>query len=166
MAYKLFLSYTREKNKYNTVSKMKDRLLHELILKTGDKHLGIFQDTEITFGIHWEDKLKKELDEANCLIILLSPLWLNSEECNKEYFYFCSKSSASNKSRPVIPILFDEILETDILDDVKMSIYKDLKKLQIADWSDLKYESLEDTISKKALSKLAKDIKSILIESK
>lgn len=166
MSYKLFLSYTREKNKYNKVNNIKNRLLLELRIKTGDKHLDIFQDTEIIFGTQWEDKLKKELDEANCLLILLSPLWLNSEECNKEYLYFRDKQTDSNKSRPVIPILFDEISETDILDDFKLSIYKELKMFQIADWSELKYESLESPISEKALSKLAKDIKSILVESK
>lgn len=159
MAYKLFLSYTREKNEFNDVSNFRKRLENQLKVKVGDEELTIFLDTDLLTGTKWDDRLLSELDSSDCLIVLLSPLWLNSDYCRKEYTHFCGK--LDNK-RPIIPVLWEETNDTKELNDEKRAILLELRELQKKDWSDIKYEEWGSSLSQKALSDLAKDIKKLL----
>jgi len=159
MAYKLFLSYTREKDEFNDVSIFRKRLENQLKVKVGDKELTIFLDTDLSTGTKWDDRLLSELDSSDCLIVLLSPLWLNSDYCRKEYTHFCSKPG---NTRPIIPVLWEETNDTKELNDDKRAILLELRELQKKDWSDIKYEEWGSSLSQKALSDLAKDIKKLL----
>lgn len=154
----VFLSYTHVKDQYDAVSKFREHLENELRKKTGNVALTLFQDKSgIRGGDNWEEKLRSELESARVLIILLSPTWLKSAWCRREYEIY-NDSSSSKSSRPVVPILWDPIDEKD-LDLKECTVYRGLRELQIVEWDELQYENWSEAKLMKATSRLALDIK-------
>jgi TIR domain-containing protein len=55
-------------------------------------------------GERWNDKIEAELRRADVLIVLLTPQWMNSDYCRKEYSIF-EEMEASRVGQYVAPIL-------------------------------------------------------------
>jgi len=48
----------------------------------------IWQDTKLRTGDRWEQTIKDQLYKSDVLIVLLSPRWIGSEFCRREYQLF------------------------------------------------------------------------------
>jgi hypothetical protein len=162
MACDIFLSYTDLKDLFGAVSEFRDHLENQVQRKTGKK-LTVFQDKR---GIHggdkWDNILNNELSSARLLIILLSPTWLRSEWCRKEYTLFC-RSGDAQLLRPVLPLMWDEILAHHIEKGSEAdSIYSELKEYQILDWTGFSDADWRSPDTNKAAGKLAEEIDRLL----
>ncbi len=150
MAKEIFLSYTSIKNKEGFVSKFREVLQSELIQKSGDIEVSIFQDSEeIRFGENFKEVLQKELSKAKVLVILFSPTWINSEWCRWEFEQFSKDSD-----RPIVLVKWDEIDEDIVKSDAK-EVFDKLKKLHFLDWVGLKYKSWSEEEKRKTAEALA-----------
>ena len=66
----------------------------------------IFRDsTHVTTGSLWESSIEKALRSSDILIVLLTPRWIDSKWCRKEYLLFEEIESVRSVGPCVIPIL-------------------------------------------------------------
>ena len=82
-----FLSYTRAKDQFNAVSRFREHLTQELQLL--EVTAAVFQDTSnLGGGSHFPQELETELKRSDILVVLLSPAWLQSDWCRREFEIF------------------------------------------------------------------------------
>ena len=85
----LFLSYIRSKDDFNAVSEFATHLENEI--KGREPASTVFQDESIGTGQVWPDVLRAKLAAADVLLVLVSPAYLLSEWCRKEFEQFVHK---------------------------------------------------------------------------
>jgi hypothetical protein len=159
MGCDIFLSYVTSKDQFNAISEFRVHIEHHVRRKTG-KRLTVFQDKHfLRGGDKWANVLSDELVSAKLLIILLSPGWLNSEWCRREYTLFCKSGS----SRPIFPLLWDRVLDRHVEKGSEAdAIFSELKTYQVRDWtrfSDADWQLAETNV---AAGKLAEEIDELL----
>lgn len=131
----IFLSYTRMKNVDGRVTGFRIHLEHDLYGKIGTPAV-IFQDTNIEIGSNWSKVLEDEIKSAKIFLLLLSPTWITSEWCNKEF------TLASQDQKKIIVSLEWEQLDnlrnkaayTDILSKIDSKQKYDGHEFQYKTW--------------------------------
>ena len=156
-----FVSYTRLKDQFKSVTKFVERLQNQLRRKSGNVLFSVFQDrSHISPGEKWPDKLAAEVQAAKVLVVLLSPTWIKSTWCKAEYSLFTKVKQPRQKKRIIVPLLWDSFPPAHLLplDDEESRILAELRKIHYADWSTLQYDTWSATRPNKALSALAESI--------
>ncbi len=130
-----FISYTREKQKYDhVVSGFQDRLQNELRLRK--RTSSVFMDASmIAAGMRFPAEIDKALKSADVLIVLLSPAWLESEWCRRELESFVKFKGEQGKFPAVLPLLWVSVNLDDYPNDALASF---LEPIQYRDWRDLR----------------------------
>jgi hypothetical protein len=68
--------------------------------------LAIWRDTRnIRPGDRWNPAIEEELHRSDILILLITPSWVQSEYCRKEYSFFERIEAAHGGGSYVLPIL-------------------------------------------------------------
>jgi len=164
MACDVFLSYTRVKDFRGTVADFCVHLQRELQKKTGRDDLRIFLDTTyIPPGAIWSKTLEAELASARMLMILLSPTWIRSEWCRREYQVFLQQSHDTGVERLVVPVLWDEVSAADCKTSEQRELLAEIQAHQTVKWGELQYETWASESLRKAISRLAVKLKPALV---
>ncbi len=146
------------------VTKFRDHLEIELRKKTGNVSLTVFQDKR---GIHggdkWEQVLEEELDSAKLLLILLSPTWIRSEWCRKEYEKFIASDVRGMNDKCVVPLIWDKVSDIDAITPEQRTLLAQLRTYQVLIWDELQYDDWASPEPNRAAGKLAKELKLKLI---
>jgi hypothetical protein len=151
----IFLSYTRSKDQFNKVSSFRDRLNQELSMRSpGAK---VFQDTtDLTAGQHFPEELANALRQADVFLALVSPAWLQSEWCRKEFSTFTIDATDSARLHRVLPVLW---VDTPELSSKSLDVIaKTLASINYSDWRDLRYENWDASENQRQLGKLAESV--------
>jgi hypothetical protein len=70
----------------------------------------IWRDKEkLKAGDHWNKEIERSIDSADVFIVLLTPKWISSAHCLKEFRAFEQMETARNSGGYVIPIYGREI---------------------------------------------------------
>jgi hypothetical protein len=156
----VFLSYTRVKDEYGAVEHFRDHLEVELRKKTGDVALTIFQDTRVIHGgDRWQEILLRQLADARLLLVLLSPTWIRSPWCRREYEEFCKPSAHRSTIRPIVPIMWDTVEDADATSPDEEKTLGELRAHQVLAWGDLQYRAWTSPKLNRSAGKLAEEIK-------
>ena len=155
---KIFLSYTRSKDQYSKVTTFRERLEAELLIRRpGTK---IFQDKEnISEGEHFPEVIKDQIDQADLLLTLLSPAWLVSDWCRKEFSFFTRQLSDEKRLHRIMPVLWVETPQVDA--NSTDPIAKALSSIQYSDWRERRYNNWDDPDNQKSFGKLAESTLSL-----
>jgi len=144
MANEVFISYSREKNEFNVVTEFHKQLQHNLKIRT-DSSTTIFIDhQDIQAGEVFEKRIRAVLENAKVMIILLSPIWLNSEWCRKEYRIFATKEG----TKTILPVLWVNTSGDDAKGSEARKIWEETKEIDYADWRKLNYMTQGDALMK------------------
>jgi hypothetical protein len=156
----VFMSYTNIKDLYGVVGQFRDHLEHELRQKTGNVSLTVFQDKrDIHASDRWEQVLTEAITSARLLLVLLSPSWLRSKWCRREFELFLPER------RPVVPLIWDKVSDSDYENrPEEAKVLAQLRTYQILAWDDLKYEDWKSPAPNKAAGKLAEELKPKLMD--
>ena len=139
MPDKVFISYSSIKDLDGTVSQFHKYLQNEIQVNT-DPSVTVFFDKEgIRDGSNWSGSLSTALQECKVMVILLSPSWLHSEWCKKEYVYFKSTQEPYNQ-KAIIPLRWANTTLADASTPEEKEIIKELSEIQQVNWLQLKYE--------------------------
>lgn len=90
-AYRAFFSYARADAAADPklIEALTKDLEERVNIKLLDDRFEIWRDTErLRLGDNWEPKLEAELRRSDILIVLLTPRWLGSAVCRREYELF------------------------------------------------------------------------------
>ena len=110
----LFYSYSHKDDRY------RDNMEKALAQLRKEELLAEWSDLNILPGLSISQKIKEKLDEADIFVFLLSPDFINSNECLKEWKY-AKQLSDEGKLTFRIPIILRDCSWQDLLggDDVK-----------------------------------------------
>lgn len=139
MSNQVFISYSSIKDLDGTVSEFHENLQNEIQVNS-DPSVTVFLDKDgIKTGSNWQGSLSGALDQCTVFVILLSPSWLHSEWCRKEYLYFRSLQATDSK-KIIIPLRWVNTTMADAQHDTeKQEIMKQLNEIQQVNWLELKY---------------------------
>lgn len=114
MKIKLFYSYSHKDDKY------RQSMETALTLLKRDNMLSSWSDRQILPGQRISAKIKKEINEANIIVFLLSPDFIGSDPCVEEWEYAKNLSKEKNIYR--IPIILKDCAWLDFIksDDLKV----------------------------------------------
>jgi hypothetical protein len=106
--FKGFFSYAHHDAKTNP-SLIKDftsELEARVTSKLTNARFSIWRDeVGLRTGEHWNEKIEAELRRSDVLIVLLTPQWIESDYCRKEYLFFEQIEASREIGEYVAPIL-------------------------------------------------------------
>jgi len=153
---KVFISYTRDKDEFNSVSEFRQHFSNELRqLVPGST---VFQDTDqIGAGDYFPEKLTQELNNTDLLLVLVSPAWLTRPWCRREFEIFSARERERNRAARILPVLW---VRTDELNSPGTDpIAQQLAQIQYADWRNLRHEDWRNPDVRRQIAKLAERAK-------
>lgn len=148
---KVFVSYTRSKNIDGVVDDFTEHFRNELSLSVPE--FDVFQDKNINPGDDFKELIKRELEDADVLLVLVSPAWLKSSWCRWEFEQFSSKKTTQGQPRRVLPVLW--VPTAALQYPGEDPIAQALKAIQYDDWHDLRHELWSNPEVRKRIAHLA-----------
>jgi hypothetical protein len=143
-----FWSYARKDDEASRgrLSSLRSLLMSELQQQYGRDPIRIFQDVgAIPPGAEWEARIRTALDDSTFYIPIISPNFVESPWCNREFMFFLERERRLNEAHPdlkgarrVFPISYIDIRDGDPCDE---RLLPELRRLQ---WLDFKPYRLKD----------------------
>jgi parallel beta-helix repeat protein len=158
-----FLSYVHDDDKYEHVTKFRDRLSDEVQMVVGTE-FAIFQDRkDIQWGQNWRQRIEESIDEVTFLIPVITPRFFNSEFCREELQRFLEREKRLGRNDLILPIYF---VDTPLLNEDELCAEDELAQAiasrQYADWRELRFEPFTNPQVGKTLERLARQIRDAL----
>jgi hypothetical protein len=161
-----FWSYARQDDE-EKLGQLRVRLSRQLQQQYGRNQIKIFQDVAaIPPGAEWEAKILDALNTSTFFIPIITPNFLESEWCNKEFFVFREREKQLIKDHPelaghrrIFPIYYVDI------DGVKPhdpNLLVELRRLQWLDFQDLIYKDDGSEEVQRRLGDLARSLRQLL----
>lgn len=148
-----FISYTREKDRFEAVSQFRERL--EVELHFLDPEAVIFQDQKfLQGGDHFPDVLVEECGKADVLMIYLTPSWLQREWCRREFEIFTNNMTDAVRLKRVLPMLTVETPQ--VSRDSSDPIARHLANIQHFDIRELRHLRYDDPVKLRYIADVAK----------
>lgn len=156
IAFFSYASFDDEEDQ-NQLTAFKTKLESEIRTQTGDKSFNIFQDRGgIKWGEAWRERLDEAIDQSTFLIVIVTPAYLKSEECRKEFNRFLKQEEKLNRSDLILPILY--VKTAALKKESQNPIVQKLNKHQMMDWHDLRFKRLDDPIVRERIAEMAEMI--------
>jgi TPR repeat protein len=165
-----FWSYARQDDESSRgrLSSLRSLLQSELQQQYGRAPIQIFQDVSaIPPGAEWEASITGALDNTTFFIPIITPAFIQSEFCCREFTIFLAREKALREQYPplkshsrIFPISYLSIDEnTEAYDPV---VVTELRKRQSLDFRDLRLKDYQQEAVSQELAKLAGRINQIL----
>src|SRR6185503_14330456 len=159
-----FLTYTHFDDEHNrgTLTEFRNHLSAEVRAQTGDE-FKIFQDKDIEWGQNWRERIDEAIDGTTFLIPVITPSFFKSTECRAEVERFLNREKDLNRNDLVLPLYFiDTQLVSDKAKRTSDPLADETAYHQYADWRDLRFEPFTSPLVRKAIEKLAIQIRNAL----
>ncbi len=160
-----FLSYSHfdDEHEGGRITELRKRLAQEVKFQTTQEFL-IFQDRkDIKWGQNWESRIDGALGSVTFLIPILTPGFFQSEYCLSEVEKFLAREKELDRDDLILPIYY---FETPSLDDpdkrAENALVQSILAHQYADWRELRYEPWSSASVRKAVARLASQIRDSL----
>ena len=150
-----FSSYVHQDDEHDggRLTKIREWFEGEISAQTGEA-FEIFQDREdIKWGNAWEERINGALDGCTFLIAVITPRFLKSAYCRKEFQRFTKREKELGRNDLILPLLY---MDTQGLDDPDDKVAVAISSRQYADWRSLRFEPWTNPDVRKRLSELSK----------
>ena len=138
------------------------KLEGEIRTVTGDS-FKIFQDRrDIQVGQNWLERINQALDSVTLLIAILTPSFFRSDYCLAEMQHFLEREEKLKRSDLIIPIYYVDVPGLNGNERASNSLFDVIRSRQFYDWRELRFESLDSAQSRRALNRLAVQIRDAL----
>ena len=123
----------------------------------------VFQDKHhLSDGSHFPEALAAELNSADVFLALVSPAWLQSEWCRREFSIFTEDATNSLRLHKIVPVLW---VETPEIDKRSLDLVaRTMANISYSDWRDLRYENWDNSDNQRQVGKLAESIRTLVQE--
>ena len=152
-----FFSYVHQDDEHDQgrLTKIREWFEGEISAQTGEP-FEIFQDRDdISWGDAWEDRINGALDGSTFLIAVITPRFLKSAYCRKEFLRFAKREKELGRNDLILPLLY---MDTQGLDDPDDEIAVTISSHQYADWRNLRFEPWTNPDVRRRLSELSKTV--------
>jgi hypothetical protein len=158
-----FWSYTHRDNDNDggRIIRLSELISREFETLTGE-HLKIFVDKkDLPWGAEWKSSIDAALMETTFFISLITPLYLRSDQCRREFLYFMGKAESFGVKELLLPILYSTGPGFNI-DSIDDDVLLQAKKIQWEDWRSLRLEDESSATHRAAVNKLAERLAKIV----
>jgi hypothetical protein len=103
-----FFSYAHHDAKIdpNLITDFTSELEGRVASKLANARFSIWRDNEgLRTGERWNEKIEAELLRSHVLIVLLTPQWIGSDYCRKEYLFFEEIETSREVGEYIVPVL-------------------------------------------------------------
>lgn len=161
-----FTSYSHEDNEHNNdfARELAIRLKREVRSKTGRLAFEVFIDKkDLRWGQAWRARIDAGIADSTFLVAIVSPLFLESEECRREVLRFAELEEARGRDDLILPVYY--------IDDPRMNRRKPpevpteaeevarlLSSRQFIDWRPLRYRDWTDSLVRAKLGEAAEQL--------
>jgi TIR domain len=147
-AFKGFFSYTHRDAEVDPhiIEAFSSELEKRVDAKLVNARFEIWRDKEkLQLGDYWDQRIGAAIDTSHIFIILLTPKWISSDYCRKEFEAFQKIEAARDSGGYIIPIYardierqakFLEAEQKELLDHLKRIQYQQIIPKQFARLSD------------------------------
>jgi formylglycine-generating enzyme required for sulfatase activity len=114
--FKGFFSYARDDGETDPllITALTTELERRVNARLVNAQFAVWRDTErLRVGERWDDAIGGELRRADVLIVLLTPRWIGSEYCRKEFTMFEELDASRRVEQCVVPILARPIAQQE-----------------------------------------------------
>ncbi|GIF75295.1 hypothetical protein Asi02nite_48130 [Asanoa siamensis] len=141
------------------IRRLAKAIQNEYELLTGDR-LNLFVDNEnIEWGNEWRGVIDSALLQTAFFVPLITPLYLRSEQCRREFVEFVGRASSANARELVLPIIYAEtpaVTDPDTQDEVARIVqqiqWEDWRKLRLAEESSPEYRSAVNKVANRLVA--------------
>jgi TIR domain-containing protein len=158
-----FWSYAHRDNDLDRgrVARLANDIADEFELQTGQT-LKIFIDRHsIEWGDEWKASINEALSSAVFLIPLVTPSYLHSPECRREFLDFVSHLRPDKPGHILLPILYSDVSgAADAGDNGR--ILRIVRKTQYEDWRVLRLSGRDSAEYRRAIHRMVMRIIDIL----
>jgi len=168
-----FASYCQfdDENDEGFVEHFCDRLQNEVRALEGKNLFEIFRDKSTRNGIRWgeawQSRVDRGLDESTFLIVIVTPSFLESEQCRREVLRFDEIERSRGRNDLILPVYYinDNRIpfEGDPSNDVDR-VAKIISSHQWIEWRPLRHRSWSDSGVKSAKTKAAESLRASIRE--
>jgi hypothetical protein len=132
--------------------------------KLANARFEIWRDEEgLRTGNKWSDKIEEELRGSDVLVVLLTPRWIESEHCRKEYIIFEQIESGRGVGDYVAPVLARTIEKQEkYLNPDQREVYERLQSRQYLKAIVTEFLKLKKPERNSLIDKLADDIEGMV----
>jgi TIR domain len=139
-----FWSYARQDDKDadGQISNLRRVLCNAINLRLGCE-VKLFQDIEaIRFGMDWASAIEEALENVSFFIPVVTPRFLQSENCRQEFTTFRSRMSAMRRDDLIFPIHYVDVDKTIPAESTFEEVLAALRRHQWIDFRSLQCEDL------------------------
>jgi TIR domain len=158
-----FWSYAHRDNDLDRgrVARIAKDIADEFELQTG-KTLKMFVDRDsIEWGDGWKGNINSALKRSVFLVALVTPLYLRSVECRREFLSFASHLRSGSSGPVLLPILYSDISGISDGDDTE-KIVRIVRQTQYEDWRTLRLTDHDSAEYRQAIHRMTMRIINIL----
>lgn len=143
-----FWSYTHRDNDLDDgrIARLAKDISDEFELQTGETLRMFLDSNSIEWGDEWRQSINQAMDHAVFFIAIITPLYVRSIECRREFLAFMAQLQSSEPARILLPILYtdrftgaESAAEDPIVQMVQRTQYEDWRKLRLSDCSSAAY---------------------------
>ncbi|WP_420621102.1 toll/interleukin-1 receptor domain-containing protein [Candidatus Poriferisodalis sp.] len=152
-----FLSYAHFGDEYEDgrIADFRRRLSTEVKVQTG-RDFPIFYDRDnILVGQQWRERIEASLDSATFLIVIMTPLFFQSAECENELKLFLERERQLGRNDLIVPIHYIGESTLSVADNPLIKVLLDR---QYFDATDLRFEPFDSPNSRRLIASLATHI--------
>lgn len=153
-----FMSYARFDDQADDgqLTQFRERLSVEVRVQTGEE-FPIFQDrNDIAWGQNWQQRIDQTLDAVTLLLVIITPGFFRSHACREEVERFLARERELGRDDLILPVYY---VSTPELEDPARGKADELARVlasrQYADWRELRFESLNSPVVRRAIAQLA-----------
>ena len=154
-----FLCYDRHDDRDRSVSTFREALTTALISKSSSP-VEIFQDrVSIRWGENWRNVIRAALDQTPLLVPIVTPNFLQSDECRDELEYFLEGEDRRRRWDLILPVYFYPVRKIDDREPIAGDyLIAELRRRQWQDWIELRAEAPDSPRRLAYLNRLAGDL--------
>ncbi|MFD6989061.1 toll/interleukin-1 receptor domain-containing protein [Streptomyces sp. NPDC059943] len=161
-----FWSYTRRDDQLDggRITRLSERIANAFEIITGEP-LEIFIDKKsIEWGDAWRARLDSALTGTTFLIPIVTPKFLQSQECRREVIKFAGHAASLGLEELLLPIHYVNVpqLAHEVENQPADEVVELIARRQWVDWRELRLEDEDSPAYRQAVHKLATKLAEIL----
>jgi hypothetical protein len=163
-----FWSYVHKDNDglRGAIRRVANDVVDEYEVMEGDGSIDLFLDSaKIKWGDKWKDKIGKAIREGAFFIPIVTPRYLQSEECRNELLDFAKQAEDQGREGLIMPLYFVEVKEIEARDKTDR-VVELLIESQMEDWRNLRLLDQSVQPYKLAINKLVVRLTEVARERK
>lgn len=153
-----FLSYAHLNDEHDggRLTQLSAQLEREVRVQTAQSSFKIFVDTDVHWGEPWRQRIEQALDSARFLIPVITPGYLSSKECRREFERFLERERRVGTGDLIFPLMYvDTPAVTASVSRTRDPVALEIRKREYVSWVDLRFEPWTNAAVGARLAKLA-----------